>query len=55
MGTRINGGLRSPAVWHAESHGFIGTDRMRCQPDSMGHHAVGPDGTRWQEGEARPT
>ena len=34
------------------SHGFIGTDRMRFAPDSMGlRRATEKGATKWQEGE----
>ena len=53
--TRINGGIRTPAVWDDKTHGFVGTDRMRHQPDSMGHRALlEHEGTRFQEGEIAP-
>lgn len=50
--TRINGGHASPATWDPISHGFVGTDAMRIQPDSTGYRSVGPGGTTAQ-GEAR--
>jgi len=50
--TRINGGMASPAQWDPITHGFIGTDSMRIQPDSTGFRQVGEGGTTAQ-GEAR--
>ena len=52
MNTTINGGISSPGRWDQKTMGYVGTSRMRYQPDTMKHRAVGPNGTRWQEGEA---